>query len=61
MFRASHPASLRMPAVILQASIADLPLGKSTTLTYKGVVAANIQAYQTVTNTANITYTTLPG
>ena len=55
------PAILTAAGGILLAEISDLPLGQSTTLTYKGVVAANIQAYQTVTNTASITYTTLPG
>ncbi|MFO0889864.1 MAG: hypothetical protein U0790_12070 [Isosphaeraceae bacterium] len=55
------PSSLSDAGGTLRASVAALKPGQTTTLTFRGIVVDDIQSFQTVTNTAAITYTTLPG
>ena len=38
----------------------SIPLGDSSTVTFQGILDTSTGPYQTLTNTANLTYTTLP-
>ncbi len=45
----------------VDVTIATMPLGASVTVTYNAQLQTAVQAGATVTNTANVTYTSLPG
>ena len=45
----------------MTATYDSFPKGSTSTFTFQAVVKPDIAAYQTVTNTAQILYTSLPG
>ncbi|MET0261892.1 MAG: isopeptide-forming domain-containing fimbrial protein, partial [Rariglobus sp.] len=45
----------------LNLSIATIPVGGSVTITYTGTLQSTVTPNQTISNTANLTYSSLPG